>query len=231
MKDRQDYSCAKHLVVHGRVIIVDVPLSTEKANALSALATVDGKGSILLDASKAAELLEVFFRRVIDENNNVLFVFPGNGADYPRSLSAICRETSSVEVFAKRLWTPGSEPIAIVGTFLPEPFMNLWVKTIVVVDDVISSGQTMFKLHQNNSWRFPKAKWIGATWVSQSLHAKSSSGIKGYSSVFASFLVEGQLNRKVPINSLSTLREIPEMAKNYARRHYVDVGEFLRLIG
>jgi len=109
--------------------------------------------------------------------------------------------------------------------------MDLRTRLIIVVDDVISSGQTMYKLYRNNEWRFPRAEWIGVTWFSQALCMKSSSGVKGYNSVFASFLVEGVSGKKVPINSLSTLREQPAIAESYANRHYADVKKFLQLIG
>lgn len=229
MKIHSGYSCAKHIKTEGRIILVDVPFNCDAGKKFLSLPTIDGKELLLLDVREAAELLEVFLVKFIDQKD-VLFVFPGNGANYPKSLSEVCQRVTGVGVCAKRIWTPGSEPFAVAGTIFPEVFMNLRTKTIVVVDDVISSGQTMYKLYRNNEWRFPMAKWIGATWFSQVLQMKSSSGVNGYSSVFASFLVEGMKGKKVPINSLSTLREQSVIAQNYAARHYVKADEFLRLI-
>lgn len=110
------------------------------------------------------------------------------------------------------------------------PVVETLRHSFVVVDDVISSGKTMQKLHENNSWRFPRAEWIGAAWFSQIFRTRPLSGVKGYSSVFASILTEGVNGKKVPINSLSTLREDTTIAQSYAKRHYVDADKFLRLI-
>lgn len=229
MRAYPGYSCAKHIKTEGRVILVDVPLSAEASTELLGLKSVDGRELLLLDVQEAADLMEVFLREV-SERADALFVFPGNGANYPKSRSLICKKVRSVGVYAKRIWTPGTDPIAIAGTIVPEVFMDLRTRYIIVVDDVISSGQTMYKLYRNNEWRFPRAEWIGVTWFSQALCMKSSSGVKGYSSVFASFLVESVSGKKVPINSLSTLREQPAIAESYAIRHYADVEAFLRLI-
>lgn len=229
MKTHPDYSCAKCVQTDGRIILVDVSLTAEASKELLSLPTNDGKELLLLDVREAAGLLEIFLKKFVCQEN-VLFIFPGNGANYPKSLSKICQQVFSVGVFAKRIWTPGSEPFALSGTIIPKVFMDLRTKTIVVVDDVISSGQTMYKLWRNNEWRFPAAKWIGAAWFSQVLQMKSLSGVKGYSSIFSSILVKGVKGKKVPINSLSTLREQPIIAQSYAKRHFASPDEFLRLI-
>jgi len=223
------YSCAKHIKTEGRVILVDVPLSVEASAEMLNLKSIDGRELLLLDVQQAADLLEIFLRKV-SERGDTLFVFPGNGSNYPKSRSLICRKVHGVGVYAKRIWTPGTDPIAIAGTIAPEVFMDLRTRSIIVVDNVISSGQTMYKLYRNNEWRFPRAEWIGVTWFSQALCMKSSSGVKGYNSVFASFLVEGASGKKVPINSLSTLREQPAIAENYAKRHFSDPQAFLSIV-
>lgn len=223
-------SCAKHLFVEGRVILVDVPLNSDIAEAMSCMKTVDGKDLIFVWAEELAVGLEGFLKELVSNEKNVLFVFPGNGSNYPKSTSKICQESSGVGVFAKRMWTPGSDPFAVAGTIVPEVFLNLCVQTIIVVDDVISSGQTMYKLQKGNAWRFPRAKWVAATWIAQVPQMKAPSGVCGYDRLFAACVVEGPNKRRVPINSLSTLREQPAMAESYAKRHFPDWQMFLSLI-
>lgn len=229
MRAHAGYRCAKRIKTEGRVILVDIPFDAQASAELLALKSVNGKETLLLDVQEAAKFLEPFLQKMTDEKD-ALFVFPGNGANYPKSRSAACQSVFGVGVFAKRFWLPGSDPIVMAGQIMPEHFMNFRVKTIVVVDDVISSGKTMQKLHENNSFRFPRAEWIGTAWFSQVLRTKPLSGIKGYTSVFASVLIEGVKGKKVPINSLSTLREDAVIAQSYAKRHYVKADEFLRLI-
>jgi hypothetical protein len=133
-------------------------------------------------------------------------------------------------VYAKRHWEPGIDPVVRVGTILPCQFLVLGVRNIVVVDDVISSGQTLRKLNRENNWRFPGATWFGASWVAQVPTMKAQSGLNGYARVLTACVVEDLRGRKVPINSLSTLRKEPSIARNYAERHFVNPTAFLILI-
>jgi hypothetical protein len=205
-------------------------MESEAQNKLSSLVTIDGKRLILIDTKQLALALENFLQEIIKERDDIIFVFPGDGSNYPKALSPTCQQSYGVGVYAKRFWTPGSDPIARAGTIMPEIFMNLQASTIVVVDDVISSGQTMCKLYKNNEWRFPRAKWIGACWLMQVPQMKAASGVNGYDRVTAACVVEGPVGRKVPINSLSTLRSEPAIAQNYASRHFADQRAFLSLV-
>lgn len=221
---------AKYLYTDGRIILVDVPLDFCVREKMGCLKTVDGRDLVFLEAEQLAKDLEQFLEKLIEEEKDILFVFPGNGSNYPKSASRVCQEAGGVGVYAKRVWTPGSDPFAVAGSIMPEVFLNLFVQTIVVIDDVISSGQTMYKLHRNNEWRFPRAKWIAATWVAQVPQMKARSVVNGYDSSVVACVVEGPNKRRVPINSLSTLREQPSMAENYAKRHFSDPNTFLFLI-
>ncbi|OGZ64236.1 MAG: hypothetical protein A2998_00370 [Candidatus Staskawiczbacteria bacterium RIFCSPLOWO2_01_FULL_37_25b] len=223
-------SYAKYLYTDGRIILVDVPLEPRAKEAMGCLKTVDGKELVFLETEQLAMDLERFLEELVGGEKNILFVFPGNGSNYPKSVSRICQEATGVGVFAKRIWTPGSDPFAVAGSIMPEVFLNLFVQTIVVVDDVISSGQTMYRLHRNNEWRFPRAKWIAATWVAQIPQMKARSGVSGYDRSVVACIVEGPNKRRVPINSLSTLREQPVITENYAKRYFLDASAFLRFI-
>lgn len=223
-------SYAKYLYADGCCMLVDVPLDTCVMEELKRLRTIDGKELVFLYARQLANDLEVFLENLVAGERDILFVFPGNGANYPKFVSKICKEARGVGVFAKRIWAPGSDPVAVAGTIMPELFLNMRVQTIIVVDDVISSGQTMYKLHRNNAWRFTRAKWIAATWVAQIPQMKALSGVNGYDRSVVACVVEGPNKRRVPINSLSTLREQPAIAQNYASRHFADYRRFIDLI-
>ena len=223
-------SYAKYLYTDGRIILVDVPLEPRAKEAMGCLKTVDGKELVFLETEQLVMDLERVLEELVGGEKNILFVFPGNGSNYPKSVSRICQEATGVGVFAKRIWTPGSDPFAVAGSIMPEVFLNLFVQTIVVVDDVISSGQTMYRLHRNNEWRFPRAKWIAATWVAQIPQMKARSGVSGYDRSVVACIVEGPNKRRVPINSLSTLREQPVITENYAKRYFLDASAFLRFI-
>jgi len=224
------FECGDRRQINGCVILVDEVLEAADEEKMRALKTIGGQDLVLISASDLAVALETFLVDVAVAKKGALFVFPGNGSNWPKKFSKVCQQNFGVSVYAKRSWTPGSDPVASTGLIMPEIFMNLQVETIVVIDDVISSGKTMNKLWQNNAWRFPRAKWIGAAWLAQVPQMRAKSGIKGYDQIFASLVLEGSNQRKVPINSLSTLIEQSAIAQNYAQRHFVRPKEFTSLM-
>jgi len=217
---------SKEIITNGRIILVDEPLSTKTRLGLEKLTTIDEKELIFLDGSQLAIDLEEIIKEIVKNERNILFVFPGNGSNYPRKLSQIYTDYSYVGVKAKRIWQPGTDPVVFVDIIMPEMFLITDVKTIIVVDDVISSGLTLRKLYQKNSWRFTQAKWIGTSWLCQNLQ----NGIKGYDHLETACIVKKTSLGKVPINSLSTLRNNLEIATSYARRHLKEPELFLKFL-
>lgn len=220
----------RSLITDGRIILLDEPLAQPIREELQLLSTKDGQGLVFLEAADLAVDLETILAALIEKNHQALMVFPGNGSRYPYSLSPICQAMSGAWVPARRLWIPGSDPIVMAGLIWPKIFLATEVKTILVVDDVISSGKTLEKLYQNNSWRFPQARWIGLSWVAQIPQVKAPAGVRGYDLVETVCVVGRTNGARAPINSISTLRQNPERAKSYAERHFVQASQFLRLI-
>ncbi len=219
------------LVTDGRIILADEPLELQVQKELKSLATTDGEELLVLDDSALAADTEELLSDFLSRNRKTLLVFPGNGSNYPYKLSRICQQTSGARVYAKRFWQPGEDPVITTGLILPEVFLFTQVETVVVVDDVISSGLTMQKLREYNAWRFTKAKWVGVSWITQMPQRKAKSGINGYEQVMTACVVGKTNGARVPINSISTLRQNREIAQSYALRHFREPEVFLGLIG
>lgn len=158
-----------------------------------------------------------------------LIVLPGNGASivkkYINDENPLWLEQWSLKFYptAKRIWEAGKTPKAFVGRINENILVG--IKTVVIVDDVISSGETIRKLQKENENFIQMAEWYGATWVSQ-----KSANTKGFSIIHATATV-GTKKFKVPINSLSTLTECPEIAKSYAERNFdTNSDYFLKLL-
>lgn len=235
MKQLQNYprlSFQSSVVTDGRIILVDEILEPEAKRELEKLETIDGQELLFLKDQELAISLEKTLKDIVETEPSTLLVFPGNGSNYPRKLSRVCQEfPSTTSVEAKRFWVPGEDPAVIAGIILPNIFVITNVKTIVVVDDVISSGLTMRKLLQGNGWRFPAAKWIGVVWISQTPSMKAKSGVNGYERIVTGCVVSKKSGGgKVAINSLSTFRQNSEIAECYARRHFKEPCRFLHLI-
>lgn len=218
----------RSLMTDGRIILLDEPLAQQVREELKSLETNDGHELLFLEDSQLAADTEEILSEMIRPDYKTLFVFPGAGSGYPRKLSRICQESNGVDIYAKRLWQPGSNPVVTVGE-LPE-HIDTTVKRIVVVDDVISSGLTMQKVHENNTWRFPAVKWDAVSWVAQIPRVKAESGVNGYERVATACVVGKTNGGRVPINSLSTLRQNREIAASYAERHFRRPDAFLYLI-
>jgi len=154
-----------------------------------------------------------------------LLVFPGNGANIVRGFVDpkwfLSWQTASAT--AKRIWIPGEPPQAIAGRIFPDRFV-LGVKDVVIIDDVISSGETAKKLRVVNMPWIPATQWHAVAWVMQ-----KAANLRGFYSSFAAVEV-GEPNRKDPVNSLSTLIENVKIAESYARRNFPNPEAFLALL-
>ncbi|MEI6528583.1 MAG: phosphoribosyltransferase family protein [bacterium] len=233
MKKLENYASFKYsrlVMTDGRIILLDEKMSPEIKNEIQGLETLDGQELIFLDDMKLALDMEIILSEIIDQEQDILIVFPGNGSCYPRNLSAICSNATNVKVYASRFWQPGTDPVVTVGDILPDTFIITEVKTVVIVDDVISSGQTMQKICAKNSWKFPQAKWIGVSWVSQIPQQRAKSGIKGYEYIGTACVIGKNNGGRVPINSISTLRQQMSIAESYAKRQFKEPELFLDLI-
>lgn len=156
-----------------------------------------------------------------------LLVFPGNGASIVRAYlpTSWLKKWKCARVHAKRYWKPGMDPRIVVTRISDQMLLGVW--DVVVIDDVISSGQTMRKLRELNQPWIPGATWHALTWIAQRDTAQRK--LKGFAALCASEEV-GVKGSRIPINSLSTLLEHPEIAQSYAQRNFSASGEFLRLL-
>lgn len=154
-----------------------------------------------------------------------LLIFPGNGANIVRGFMDTnwLLNWRTASATAKRIWIPGEPPQAIAGRIFPDRFI-LGVKDIVVIDDVVSSGETARKLRRVNTPWIPAARWHIVCWVAQ-----KAASLRGFASSFATFKV-GDSNHKDSINSISTLLKERDIAENYARRNFPQPETFLALL-
>lgn len=221
----------RSLFTNGRIILLDEPLAQQIRTELKSLETTDGHELLFLEDSQLAADTEEILSEIIRQACVTLLVFPGNGSNYPRKLSRVCQESNGASICAKRFWQPGADPIVTAGVILPNIFLITNMEMVVVLDDVISSGLTMQKVRENNAWRFTRAKWVGVSWVAQIPQMRAKSGVNGYERVLTACVVGKTNGKRVPVNSISTLRQNREIAASYAERHFRKPGAFLHLIG
>lgn len=147
-----------------------------------------------------------------------LLIFPGNGSNLVKkeieklNLGFLEIWPYKVSIPAKRFWVPGQHPVASVGSIGQGVYVGL--KQVIIIDDVVSSGETCRKVYKKNHIYTPGAKWQSICWVGQ-----RSASLKKFSS-FRAVEFFGEENKKAPINSLSTLIDNQEICKSYADRNF-----------
>lgn len=194
-----------------RTLIIDVPTSSATESEFSGLGFTLAHPTAL-----TATLLTLPLWQKLDPKT-ALLVFPGNGALYvQRTLpGSWLRQWPHTSATACRWWTPGETPVAFAGRIYERGFL-LGRKDIILIDDVVSSGATMRRLHKINQPWIPGAAWHAATWIAQ-----ESASMHGFTNLIAAHRV-GTRATKWPINSLSTLLTNPDIAAVYAQRNFPD---------
>jgi hypothetical protein len=206
-----------------KVIINDMEgIATDLISALETL------GLEVIDEKRlVADLLAANFWEGFKPSQTLL-LFPGNGArELREKLSADwLQRWQWLAIGASRFWKPEENlgPAGIVENLS----RIIFVKDVVILDDVISSGITCRKVRERNQVWLPGSQWHAAAPVKQ-----ASSSLKGFKSVFSAKEV-GAKDCKVAINSLSTLVREPAVAKEYARRKFQgrdpDKNKFLEIL-
>ncbi|MFA6514546.1 MAG: hypothetical protein WCT50_04655 [Patescibacteria group bacterium] len=152
-----------------------------------------------------------------------LLIFPGNGSNLVKKEinilfpSWLALWPYKSHISAKRFWEPGQNPVANVGNIGDGVYIGL--KQVIVVDDVVSSGETCLKVYQRNNMYTPGTKWLSMCWVAQ-----KSARLKNFSSLMAVEFV-GEENKRAPINSLSTLIINPGICRSYSERNFPNRAE------
>jgi hypothetical protein len=149
-----------------------------------------------------------------------LLVFPGNGSNLvKKEINKLNSNWLSLwpyksYISAKRFWEPGQNPVANVGNIGDGVYVGL--KQVIVIDDVVSSGETCSKVYHRNNMYTPGAKWLSMCWVSQ-----KSARLKNFSSLMAVEFA-GEKNKRAAINSLSTLIINQEICRSYSERNFLN---------
>ena len=154
-----------------------------------------------------------------------LLVFPGNGANILRQYlpQSWLERWEWRSVPAKRFWIPGEDPWVSTGRIFSSGFI-LGKKDLVIMDDVVSSGQTIRSVHKGNSSWIPGVTWHACAWLAQ-----CSASWRGFASLTAAVWTGNRQTRE-PINSLSTLLADKEICNSFAVRNLSDPQSFLTLM-
>ncbi len=149
---------------------------------------------------------------MLPDNATPMVVYPGSSSMQLEGKLPALRGIRSQNVLAKRHWQPGQSPVYEVPPFnLPVNVTHL-----LVVDDVISSGGTMYLVQANVPGDVEC--WAVAQ-VSQRIGKTQRKALYGFGVAIIGAELCGEAVSYVPINSVSTLSSDTELAKVYAARN------------
>lgn len=213
------------------VIINDLGSEIYYQKILACKPVFGKKVVILNEAQLIRKLLElvrfeltpfVFGRRADLETETTVILSPGRSAEHvvdciTRNKYHFLSRLKKLYVHAERRWGSDGEVNVSVSN-LPDShfpgFLDLKTKAVLVIDDVVSGGDTMRLAFERNSWRFPRAHWFGATLISR------KDRLPGYKKLVSSVSVPAFFGKNPPINSLSTLLLDKEIRARYASRYF-----------
>lgn len=206
------------------VILIDTPCDQKYRKQLQALEVR------LIDGAQAMQHLMAYFRSA--SRSLRLLTFVEGGGEYVEQLvRPSLRSTLMAKVWAKR-WVPPPDvlfnerrdPLWLVGEIETYESILLQVEEVVLVDDVISSGNTLKAIRWRNAWKFPRATWRAYALVGR---VDANPGMPWA----AARLVEQKPDGgKIPLNNLSTLLKDQGIACDYARRNFAQPAEFLAIL-
>jgi len=111
------------------------------------------------------------------------------------------------------------------------PIIDDLSKEVIVFDDVVASGWTATKIATEIRMRYPNIKLSFATWIMLvRSDIDSQSGLRGYDSAYATYVAQGNLMLRPPINSLSCLigddTKSTTVQSDYARKYITNTNDF-----
>lgn len=239
-------------IVDGAVLIADVLAFTPDFNAdlgtaVYNLATeLNTTSAITLQVVDGALVNDFLLRNLILPTfraTKPTIIFPGEGArivsEYMKRQEPAIYDMYDME---RAIYLPCERTMLAKGKFdlvvdysaLPE---NLKTQAVVIIDDVIASGQTMQTIAQEVRSRYPNTNIIAASWfLVEPTQKEIPSGIPGVDLTIASFVLRGNYTARPPINSLSCFirdREKPKymQVKTAFVEKYIDAKDrFQRLM-
>jgi hypothetical protein len=165
--------------------------------------------------SAAKEYLTQFICREIEPCcSDSIFLYPGESSRFLQELG-VSEGFRSENIFAKRIWHPGNDPIVVMNSLAISEVVFTKVKKVIVIDDVIGSGKTMSLLYERNYFRFPLATWHAVAVISR------KSILKKFEQIYAPFYAQDLVGKKIPINSVSTLITDKEIGYSYFSRNFM----------
>lgn len=209
----------------GVVLLIDQKISKVLRQELDNCRLRNSGFPLLFDLEELSRILSELISSLALIPEKTLFVFPGNSGQIIRKCITLPPGSHETNVFAK--WIYGADlPAATTGQIPTKTYVDGETECVFIIDDVVSSGQTIKRIRERNLWKFPKARWCAVCWIDRGVIPKGFDLF--HSSVTIKHCEDSE--RKVPINSLGTLLEEPEWLRDYSHKNFSNPEEFISIL-
>lgn len=243
-----DISFAKSCLADGAILIQDIGSqitgqdSTKQRKILNQkVEKLNIASNITLQVVDGFDLTQNLLETLLRENvlqDDTLIVIPGNGAkvvsDYINQQSSILVPERTIFLKTKRIKQKDGFNVSVDFS----PLSDRQVKNILIIDDVVSTGQTASTIAKGIKERFPQSRCLLAAWlfVSPSVreNQKTGSGVSEIDKTYTSIILKGNYVGKPPINSLSCFirsgTKYDEVKENFMQKYIRNPEEFIDII-
>lgn len=230
---------SKVCLVDGAVLIQDVTPDATLTQATKRLNEISSITLQVVDGLSLTKDMVTLIEKSGVLNTNPLIIYPGNGAQSVKNFIASFDKRLTVNTVSlptqRTMIKNGKFDLVVDYSPLPQ---NINTDTVLIVDDVVASGQTAQTIASEIKTRFMGVRCILTTWLfiipTKLENKKSSSGVMGIDQALASIVLKGNLTSRPSINSLSCFmrneNQYEEMKENFIKKYIADQESFKKFI-
>lgn len=230
---------SKACLVDGAVLIQDIAADNTLTQAAKKINEISSITLHIVDGLSLTKDIITLVKRSGILDDNPLIIYPGNGSQsVRRHLISVDKQfaSNSLNLSTQRTMIRNGE-FDLTVDYSPLP-QNIDTKTVLIVDDVVASGQTAQAISSEIKARFPNVKCVLATWLfllpTKPTNKASASGIDGIEQTLASIVLKGNLTSRPPINSLSCFvrneKEYEQVKNEFICKYMNDVEQFQTIL-
>lgn len=226
---------SKACMVDGAVLIQDIAPDATLTRAVKKLNETSNITLQVVDGLSLTENMATLIEESGVLNTNPFIIYPGNGAQLVKSFIVSLDKKfndNAIDLPTKRtMIRKGKFKLDVDYSSLPQ---EIDTGTVLIIDDVVASGQTAQIIASEIKTRFPNVRCVLAIWLfmapTELENKKSPSGIMGVDQALTSIALKGNLTSRPPINSLSCFgrneSQYGEMKANFLNKYIADPKTF-----
>lgn len=229
----------KACLVDGTVLIQDITPDDALTQAARKLNETSSITLQVVDGINLTKNMVTLIEKSGVLDTKPLIIYPGNGAQSVKNFIASIDKRfiiNTVNLPTQRTMIRNGEfDLSVDYSPLPQ---SINTDTVLIIDDVVASGQTAQTIASEIKSRFTDTRCILATWMftmpTKPENKKSPSGVMGIDQTLASMVLKGNLTSRPPINSLSCFirseNKYEEMKANFLKKYITNQQKFRQFI-